>query len=513
MFDSLAFPQYFIFPVIFFLFLHHFRKINSTPWNLPLLGMLASVILNINQLHDKVAQILEKTKGSFMIKGSWVAQYDMFLTSDPANVQHIMSTNFSKYHKGSEGRKRFDIFGETGLFNSDFDEWKHQRKLARAFINHQKFQQLMAKIVPEMIERGLIPVLDHVSEEKMLVDFQDLLKRTTFDFACLIATGHNPNSLSVGFPEMGFPDAVDDACEAILIRHLVPESLWKLQSWLGFGKEKKLANAWRTIDQFWEKQKSMKQEEIEKGMEAKEDEGIYSLLNCYLSGHEVTGPTPAEKVMRDNITGLIFATEGTTSIALTWFFWLVSKNPFAETKIREELKRNFSQEGFNKPPLVRLNELNKLVYLHAALCETLRLYPPVPFEIRIPLQPDVLPSGHQVNQNTHVLISAYSMARMTSVWGEDCREFKPERWITEDGRIRHEPPHKFFSFNAGPRICIGKDIAFTLMKATAASIIHNYDVQVVKNHPVTYNLSIGFRMKHGLLARVSKRSAQPRHIN
>ncbi|KAK9230512.1 hypothetical protein WN944_023483 [Citrus x changshan-huyou] len=225
----------------------------------------------------------------------------------------------------------------------------------------------------------------------------------------------------------------------------------------------------------------MKQEEIEKGMEAKEDEGIYSLLNCYLSGHEVTGPTPAEKVMRDNITGLIFATEGTTSIALTWFFWLVSKNPFAETKIREELKRNFSQEGFNKPP--------------------------------IPLQPDVLPSGHQVNQNTHVLISAYSMARMTSVWGEDCREFKPERWITEDGRIRHEPPHKFFSFNAGPRICIGKDIAFTLMKATAASIIHNYDVQVVKNHPVTYNLSIGFRMKHGLLARVSKRSAQPRHIN
>ncbi|KAH9718172.1 hypothetical protein KPL71_022110 [Citrus sinensis] len=203
----------------------------------------------------------------------------------------------------------------------------------------------------------------------------------------------------------------------------------------------------------------MKQEEIEKGMEAKEDEGIYSLLNCYLSGHEVTGPTPAEKVMRDNITGLIFATEGTTSIALTW------------------------------------------------------LYPPVPFEIRIPLQPDVHPSGHQVNQNTHVLISAYSMARMTSVWGEDCREFKPERWITEDGRIRHEPPHKFFSFNAGPRICIGKDIAFTLMKATAASIIHNYDVQVVKNHPVTYNLSIGFRMKHGLLARVSKRSAQPRHIN
>ncbi|KAJ4715538.1 Cytochrome P450 [Melia azedarach] len=456
--------------------------------------MLTAALLNINQLHDKVAELLEKTNGSFSINGAWIAQKDMFLTSDPANVQHIMSTNFTKYHKGSEGRKRFDIFGERGLFNSDFEEWKHQRKMARAFINHQQFQQLMGKIVPEIIQTGLIPVLEHACEEEMVVDLQDLLKRSTFDFACMIATGCNPNSLSVKFPEMKFPDAIDDACEAILFRHLFPESLWKLQNWLGFGKEKKLADGWKTIDKFWE-------EKLKKSIEnSSRNEEIYSLLNCYLTEHEVTGPKPAENVMRDNITGLIFATEGTTSIALTWFFWLISKNPSVETKIREEIAINF-------PDSIRLNELSKLVYLHAALCETLRLFPPVPFEIRIPLQPDVLPSGHLVNQNTNVFISAYAMARMTSVWGENCREFTPERWITGDGGIKHEPPHKFFSFNAGPRICIGKDIAFTLMKATAATIIRNYDIQVLKNHPVTYNLSISFRMKHGLLARVYKKSS------
>lgn len=71
-------------------------------------------------------------------------------------------------------------------------------------------------------------------------------------------------------------------------------------------------------------------------------------------------------------------------------------------------------------------------------------------------------------------------------WGEDCCEFRPERWIMEDGRIKHEPAHKFFSFNAGPRICLGKNIAFVIMKNVVATMMHCYDVRVVEDHPVVY---------------------------
>ncbi|KAI9165507.1 hypothetical protein LWI28_015336 [Acer negundo] len=102
------------------------------------------------------------------------------------------------------------------------------------------------------------------------------------------------------------------------------------------------------------------------------------------------------------------------------------------------------------------------------------------------------------------MISLYTMARMVSVWGEDCCEFKPERWITDDGWIKHEPAHKFFSFNAGPRICIGKDIAFTMMKGVVATMMRNYN-GVVESHPVVPNLSTVFSMKHGLMATVTNR--------
>ncbi|KAK9276518.1 hypothetical protein L1049_006052 [Liquidambar formosana] len=83
----------------------------------------------------------------------------------------------------------------------------------------------------------------------------------------------------------------------------------------------------------------------------------------------------------------------------------------------------------------------------------------------------------------------YAVGRMASVWGKDCLEFKPERWISEEGGIKHEPSHKFFAFSAGPRTCPGKELGLIRMKAIAATIIHNYHVQAYlslssQQHPV-----------------------------
>ncbi|XVE55131.1 hypothetical protein DITRI_Ditri03aG0135800 [Diplodiscus trichospermus] len=202
----------------------------------------------------------------------------------------------------------------------------------------------------------------------------------------------------------------------------------------------------------------------------------------------------------------MFATQDTASTVLSWFFWLLSKHPVVEKKIKEEIQEYFPLNiGEMKWLAFGAKELNKLVYLHAVICETLRLYPPVPFEARSPVKNDTLPSGHRIDQVQNILICTYAMGRMTSIWGDDCHEFKPERWITHDGGIKHEPPHKFFAFNAGSRICIGKDIAFTLTKATASAIIHNYHIQVVENHPINPKSSIILLMKHGLLVTFKKR--------
>ncbi|KAI3816283.1 hypothetical protein L1987_15976 [Smallanthus sonchifolius] len=149
----------------------------------------------------------------------------------------------------------------------------------------------------------------------------------------------------------------------------------------------------------------------------------------------------------------------------------------------------------------------EMVYLHGALSGCLRLFPPLPFNHKSPLQPDILPSGHQVDQSTKIILCFYSMGKMKSIWGEDCMEFKPERWVAKRGGIKHEPSYKIPAFNAGPRTCVGKDMALYQVKIVATMVIYHYHIEPVEDHLVLPEDSTVLQMKHGLKVRVTKRTA------
>ena len=502
----LGYPEILL-AVIFFIILGRFWNINDLPWNWPLLGMFPSVFLHLHRIHDRVTDILEKSGCTFLVKGPWFCNMDLLVTADPANVHYIMSSHFSNFPKGSEFSKIFDFLGD-GIFNSDAESWRKQRKLGQLMINNVRLYRFLGKITQNKVEKGLLPILDYLSEqEDRAMDLQDVFQRLTFDTTCMLVTGFDSKCLSIELPEVPFATALEDAEEAILHRHVLPETLWRLQSWLGIGKEKKHQKAWETLDHTIAEYISKKRDELSKGIiNLQEEEDGVDLLTSYMSEDITMGLKCDHKFLRDTILNFMIAGRDTTSSALTWFFWLVSKNPLVESKIREELESAIPEKEDKKGRhTFKTEALNKLVYLHAALCETLRLYPPVPFQHKAPLQPDMLPSGHRVDPKMKILFSLYAMGRMTSIWGTDCLEFKPERWISERGRIKHEPSYKFFAFNAGPRTCLGKEVAFTQMKAVAATIIHNYHVQVVEGHHVAPNVSIILYMKHGLMVRVSKR--------
>ncbi|CAA0815491.1 cytochrome P450- family 96- subfamily A-polypeptide 10 [Striga hermonthica] len=197
---------------------------------------------------------------------------------------------------------------------------------------------------------------------------------------------------------------------------------------------------------------------------------------------------------------LMFAGRDTTSTCLTWLFWLVSRNPSVEARILEEI-----EQGGCSSRRFGAEESKKLVYLHGALCESLRLFPPVALEHKAPAGPDFLPSGHYVETNTKVIISFYSTGRMKGVWGEDFMEFKPERWVSGKGGVNHVPSYRFPAFNAGPRTCLGKEMAFVQMKMVAAAILWRYKVRVVEGHAVVPRDSIILQARDGLRVQLSRR--------
>ncbi|KDP35260.1 hypothetical protein JCGZ_09419 [Jatropha curcas] len=489
-----------------YVILRCFFNKNGQPINWPVFGMLPDTLYHLHRIHQRTTEVLERAGSTLYYKGPWFSNVKILATVDPTNIHYIMSSNFSNFPKGPEFSKIFDILGD-GIFNSDSNSWKNQRKLAHTLINRGCFHKFLINTCQDMVEKGLLPVLEHVSDQDLEVDLQDLFQRFTFDITCALVTGYNPRCLSIELPLVEFSKAMDDAEEALFYRHLTPEFVWKLQRWLGIGQEKKMAKARKVLDDTSRNYISRKREQLVKNNNIQENGEGVDLLTSYMNeGDKILGTIPDEKFLRDTIINLLLAGRDTTSSGLSWFFWLISKNPRAESKIRQEIQEITLQgKKANTWCALNVQEVNSLVYLHAALCESLRLYPPVPFQHKSPLQNDVLPSGHEVSPEMKIVFCLYSMGRMASIWGEDCLEFKPERWISGGGKIKHEPSYKFLAFNAGPRTCLGKEVAFTQMKIVAASILHNYNVKVVEDHPVTPSASIILHMKHGLKVNVSRR--------
>ncbi|MED6136011.1 hypothetical protein PIB30_051988 [Stylosanthes scabra] len=441
--------------------------------NLPLFGMLPAMLWNLSNIHEYFTITLKQSGGS-------------------------------------EFHQKFEVLGD-GIFNSDSHIWKHQRDILQSLLNQNIFQNFFTKSIHKKLEGCLLPLLNDASESKTIVDLQNIFQRFTFDHICTMMLAFDPNCLPSKFTE--FQEVVSEKAfnnigDVILNRHFFPRTLWKLQKWLQIGSEKHSISSQQIIDQFLHECISSNLDE-DKSRDincTQEDEPNFNMFKALVK--ESAMEQTDYKFLSDTAINLLLAGRDTVSAGLSWFFWLVSTHPNVETKILEEIRANFktSEENWLSSGV---ENLNKLVYLHGAISEALRLFPPVPFEHKCAIKSDILPSGDHISPNTMIYYSLYSMGRMEQIWGNDCLEFKPERWILErEGRSNNIdiPSYKFIAFNAGPRSCLGKSISFIQMKIVAIAMLWNFHFQVVEGHLVCPRVSVISHMKHGLKVHVTKRS-------
>ncbi|KAK8469855.1 hypothetical protein PHAVU_004G006300 [Phaseolus vulgaris] len=464
-----------------------------------ILGMLPPLLFNLWRIHDFITDVLKKNGGTGEFKGPWFTKMNYFLTCDSLNVQHMLSKRFDNYIKGPAFREIFEPFGD-GVVTADSETWKYFRTVLHSLIRQRRFEVFVDQTVQKKVHTSLLPILDHAEQEGRVVDLQDIFNRFTFDNMCSTIVGHDPQCLSLDFPEVAIERAFNESEESIFYRHIVPRSVWRFQKWLQIGQEKKMTEACRTFDEFIYSRIASKREEMSKCSREEMEEAPFDLVSALMMTEE-RGRVHDDKFLRDAAFNFFVAGRETMTSALTWLFWLIGNDPLVEGKIVEEIKEKFR----NEKEVIGMEEVKKLVYLHGALCEALRLFPPVPIERKQAVKADTLPSGHRVNGNTMIMFSLYAMGRCEEIWGKDCMEFKPERWISERGEIVYAPPYKFIAFNAGPRICLGKDLAFLQMKMVAAAILRSYRFKVVEGHVATPSHSIVLLMNNGLKATITKR--------
>lgn len=117
----------------------------------------------------------------------------------------------------------------------------------------------------------------------------------------------------------------------------------------------------------------------------------------------------------------------------------------------------------------------------------------------------MLPDKMAVKKGMSVTYHAFTMGRMEGIWGEDCKEFKPERWLDGCGVFQPRSPFRFLMFHARPRTCSGKEMAYTQLKAVVASIMKRFEMGE-KEREIEFTTIL--RMKGRLPVQVKEREGK-----
>jgi cytochrome P450 len=195
--------------------------------------------------------------------------------------------------------------------------------------------------------------------------------------------------------------------------------------------------------------------------------------------------------VRDELLTLFLAGHETTSNALTWTFYLLSKHPEVEQKLSAELSRVLGGR------LPSFEDLESLPYTEQVLKEAMRLYPPAYMVARRAIE-DTRIGGYPVAKGSDVVLWIYLTHRHPDIYREPL-VFRPERFSKEEEAKL--PRLSYLPFGAGPRTCIGKHFAMVEGRLMLAIFARRFRFDFVgdrevETHPrVTLTPKGGVRMR------------------
>ncbi|XAR64666.1 hypothetical protein NMG60_11008432 [Bertholletia excelsa] len=387
------------------------------------------------------------------------------ITANPDNVEYMLKTRFDNYPKGKPFSAILGDFLGRGIFNVDGELWKFQRKMASLELGRLSLRSFAFEVANYEIQSRLVPLLSSVADKyNCVLDLQDVFRRFSFDSICRFSFGLDPKCLELSLPMSEFAVAFDLASKLSAERAMtVSPWVWKIKRILNLGSERKLRESIKMIN-------TLAQEVIRQkrklGFSDHRD-----LLSRFMAS------VNDETFLRDIVISFLLAGRDTVASALTGLIWLLASHPEVETAILAEADRVI---GLDREP-TSFEQMKELHYLQATVYESMRLYPPIQFDSKFCLEDDFLPDGTFVKRGTRVTYHPYAMGRMEEIWGPDCLEFKPDRWLKE-GVFFQENPFKYPVFQAGVRVCLGKEMALVEMKSVALSLLRRFHIRLAKAH-------------------------------
>ncbi|KAI8633278.1 cytochrome P450 [Xylariaceae sp. FL1651] len=187
---------------------------------------------------------------------------------------------------------------------------------------------------------------------------------------------------------------------------------------------------------------------------------------------------------RDELFGesenLIVAGADTTSTVVAAAIFYLVRNPDIQAKLAAEISSTFSSyDEIKSSP-----SLYECKYLRAFVQEVLRMNPPAPADMSREVSKGGMFMDDQfIPEGMRVSTAAYCM-HYNEDYFPDPFKFCPERWIVDENDKTGSSAYRvalaesgFCAFSAGPRGCIGKNLAYMEMYIIIAKILYRFEVR------------------------------------
>ncbi|EEB91183.1 hypothetical protein MPER_10497, partial [Moniliophthora perniciosa FA553] len=137
-----------------------------------------------------------------------------------------------------------------------------------------------------------------------------------------------------------------------------------------------------------------------------------------------------------------------TASTLGWLVLAMVRFPETQRKAQEEL-----DNVVGRTRIPTLDDMENLPYLRAIVKEALRWRSPAPMGVFHASLEDDIYEGYFIPKNSYVIPNILAMNHDIATYGSDPDEFRPERFINDDGTHKPSPPDTkdegHFSFGFG----------------------------------------------------------------
>ncbi|XP_063284083.1 cytochrome P450 4B1-like [Pelobates fuscus] len=217
-----------------------------------------------------------------------------------------------------------------------------------------------------------------------------------------------------------------------------------------------------------QRKESLKQNEAE--LEKIQKKRHLDLLDILLFAQDENGQGLSDEDIRAEVDTFILEGHDTAASGISWILYCMAKYPEHQQRCREEIR-----EVLGNRDTLEWDDLSKLPYTTMCIKESLRLNAPVPVISRQINEPVTFSDGLSLPEGSLVSVSIDSIHRNPSVWN-DPELFDPSRFSQEDPAQRHS--HAFIPFSAGPRSCIGQNLAMNELKVAVALTLDAFELSL-----------------------------------